>query len=59
MSIDLASVHLRLWRLHLGIDVEIEDAPDREPPEVMGYTAGVETLGLEDGDGTEGMRLGF
>lgn len=59
MSLDLASIHLRLWRLHVSLDVEIEDAPEREPAgEVMGFGAGVEALELEDGD-VEDRRLGF
>ena len=62
MSLDLFSIHVRLLRLHVSIDVEIEDAPERGPAsEVMGFGPGVEALELEleeDGD-VEDRRLGF
>ncbi len=59
MSFDLFSIHVRLLRLHVGIDVEIEDAPEREPAgEVMGFAPGVEALEVGDGD-VEDRRLGF
>jgi len=56
---DLASLHLRLWRLHLTLDLEIEDRPQAEPPEVMGFAAGVEALELGDGEDLEDRRVGF
>jgi hypothetical protein len=58
MSLDLASIHIRVWRLHVSFDVEVEDPPEREPAgEVMGFSPGVEAPVLEDGDVED--RLGF
>jgi hypothetical protein len=55
---DLASLHLRLWRLHLTVDLEIEERPQAEPPEVMGFGAEpISVPDLEDGDVED--RLGF
>ncbi len=60
MSFDLASIHLRLWRLHVSFDVEIEDAPEREQAgEVMGFGAPIEAAEVEEGEDLEDRRLGF
>ncbi len=61
MSFDIASLHLRIWRLHVSFDVEIEDRPQAEPPEPMGFGSStvVEVPDLEDGGDVEDRRLGF
>ena len=59
---DLASLHLRLWRLHLTVDLELEQRPQAEQGEPMGFGPGVDVLELEleeDGEDVEDRRVGF
>ncbi len=58
MSFDIASLHLRIWRLHVSFDVEIEDRPQAEPPEPMGFGGTVVEVPVLEEDGGED-RLGF
>lgn len=56
---DLASLHLRIWKLHIGLDVEIEDAEEREEPAPpMGFGSPIDVPEVEE-DGDVEERLGF
>jgi hypothetical protein len=61
MSLDLASIHIRLWRLHIGFDVEIEDAPEREEAAApLGFGSPIDVPEVEeDGGDLEDRRVGF
>jgi hypothetical protein len=57
--VDLASLHLRLWRLHLTVDLEIEQPEREEPAPPMGFGSSIDVPDLEDGEDLEDRRLGF
>ena len=61
MSLDLASFHLRLWRLNITLAVEVEQPLQAEQAEPMGFAPfTIESPEVEeDGEDLEDRRLGF
>jgi hypothetical protein len=56
---DLASLHLRLWRLHLAVDLELLELEEAEP-RLMPHLEPMAAIELDDDDdGDAGARLGF
>ncbi|AFY29607.1 hypothetical protein [Cyanobium gracile] len=56
---DLASLHLRIWRLHLTLDLEIEERPQPEQPEPMGFGSPIDVPVVADDGDVEDRHLGF